>query len=306
MIHKPSILLSLTLTCVLASKFSPAQDQCRDVLEAAYNKLSINQSSSAAAAAKSWFCSDKFLSDIGSNAAGGTITVPIEGVPVEFGGSSNSERSLQIREQFCQSSSSSFSSEEAFVMFSQVVEKRTIEAWENCMRDRLRNTGSGITLFESVSGNDIYVTARFNIINDADRTTRPIVIGCYYSGVTMIAGQWTKGTEVTTGGIIQQFKRKNENEPVSITLQTTQGLSQPIIIKVKEYPLEIGDIKVEWEEPYQGESSPQIVWQEIITGDHSCYSGCGGEPTRTNYHARLDGSNWGNGFLRNIEFKCLE
>lgn len=307
-VMKTNSCLSLLTTFLIVgiSQKCFSQDQCKDVLEAAYNRLSITQTNSASAAAKSWFCSDKFFSDIKKNSAGGTITVPIEGVPVEFGYTNNSDEALQSREKFCQSSSSSFSSDQAMVMFSQVVEKRTIEAWENCMRITHQGNGTSITLNETVVGNDIYVTAKFNINTDADRNVRPVIIGCYYSGANEVAGQWTKGTEVTTSGIIQQFRRQNENDPVSITLQTSQGLSQPLVIKGKEYPMEIGNIKVDWEEPYQGEGAPQQVWQEIVTGDHSCYSDCQGEPTRTNYTVRLDGSIWGNGFLRNIEFKCLE
>lgn len=297
----------LTLLLILTISKSFSQDYCKDVLDAAYNRLSISSNQSSVSAAKNWFCSDNFFSDIKNFTASGSISIPIEGVPIKFGASGNDYSSLQKREQVCKSSSNYFSSDQALTIFKQVVEKRTIEAWERCMIEKFRGSaGTSIYLEEEVTGNDIFVKAKFRIVDDASRDKRPLVMSYFFTNAYDIKGDWVTGKEVPLTGILHQFRRKDENEPVTITLTTTQGISQTLTIKGKEYPLEIGYIRATWEEPYQGEGEPQEVWQQLVTGDHSCYSNCRGEPTRTNYSIRLDGSNWGNGFLKDLRLDCLE
>jgi hypothetical protein len=304
-----------TLTLILATSFGAySQDYCNDVLVAAYNTLSINSSQSSVSAAKSWFCSDNFFSDIRDHAAGGKITIPIYGVPVEFGGTYNSQSSLQKREQFCSSSSSYFSNDQALVIFKQVVEKRTIEAWERCMIEKFKAIGnSSIYLEEDISGNEIFVKAKFRITDESSRDIRPLVMTCIYTNAIMLKGDWREGNEVPLSGIIQHFRRIDENEPVTIVLTATRAVSQTLFIRAKEYPFEVGEITATWEEPYQGESEPQEIWVEKVTGDHHCSSNCKGEPTRTNYTMKLETrDNSGrllsseDGYLKEPKLNCVD
>lgn len=285
---------------------APGQDLCKDVLNAAYSRLEISYSKSATSAAKEWFCSDKFFSDIREYSATGSVTVPIKGIPFVFKASGNSSTSLQKRELFCAENESFFSMDQALTLFSQVVEKRTIEAWEKCMVEKMRATaGTSIYLEEEVIGNDIFVKAKFRIVDDESRHKRPLVMTYFVTNANQVKGDWQAGQEVPLTGILHQFKRIDEHKPVTITLTTTQGISQTLTIKGKEYPLEVGYINASWEEPYQAEGQPQDVYQDFTTGDHHCSSNCRGEPTRTNYTLRLDGSSWGDGYMKDLRLDCI-
>jgi hypothetical protein len=304
----------LTLLLILTAGKSFSQDYCKDVLDAAYNRLSISSNQSSVSAAKNWFCSDNFFSDIKNFTASGSISIPIDGIPIKFGASGNDYSSLQKREQVCNSSSSYFSSDQALTIFKQVVEKRTIEAWERCMIEKFRGSaGTSIYLEEEVTNNDILVKAKFRITDDALRDKIPLVMSYFITNAYDIKGDWVTGKAVPLTGILHQFRRKDENETVTITLTTTLGISQTLTIKGKEYPLEIGYIKATWEEPTQGEGEPQEVLKELVTLDHHCEGDCRDEPTRTNYSIRLEvKDNTGRlltpseGYLKDPKLNCME
>jgi hypothetical protein len=295
--------VSASLLILWSSRLTAQPDQCRDVLVAAYNRLDLRQNASSSAAARSWFCSDQFFSDVSRHAAGGSLTVPIEGIPLSFGGNSQTQRATEARLQFCRSSNQAFTNQDALSIFSQVVEKETIRAWQDCMRGR-NDAGSAIALSESVNGSEIIVTARFDLrINS--QVAAPRVVDIFVSGARPVRGQWLPSAEVTPGGIVHVFRRTSDEMPVSITLATTQGSSAPLQIAARELPVLVGEIEVEWEESYTAEGTPETVWRQLQTGDHNCESNCGGEPTRTTYQLVLQVNSDASGVLRNARLDCL-
>lgn len=301
---------SMVLLCCVAASFANAQELCSDIKDAFYNKYQINSARSVSAAARSWICSDNFLSDIKKLSSGSSISIPILG---SYDGTKSNESFFMKRDQFCQNSSYNFTEDEAYAIFSQTVDKVVVEAWAKCMSDRNRRFGNSvISLEEEVNDESIFVTAKFRITVDGLRDKHALITNFFSENAQEVKGEWSKGTEVTIQGVVHHFRRIDPNKPVIIKLLTTQGVSDNLVIKAKEYPAIIGNIQATWEEPYQGEAEPQEVGQERTTGDHHCESDCEGEPTRTNYTLKLEPKSNGvrltasDGYLKDLKFQCME
>jgi hypothetical protein len=236
------------LATVTQSSLLAQSDRCRDVLTVAYNTLGITRAGSIASAARNWFCSSRFKSDVQKSAGGGSITVPIKGIPFKFGGSYEGGTATESRDAFCSDASAEFSSHDASTMVAQVLNRDAVQAWVQCYVVKGRATA--VQLSETLSGDEIVVRASHVISLNSGQRITPIVVDFLVTGADPIRGQWVKGAEVGPGGIAHEFHRRSEDLPVSITLMTTEGTSDPVEIPARIYPTEVGEIRVTWTETY--------------------------------------------------------
>lgn len=206
-------------------------DECKDALiHAAYDRLEISTDRDVASAAKGWFCSDRFMQQASSKESGGGVTIPINGVPIGFSGSHSSAKSLAERDSFCADNSQRFSEKDLVEISGQFVRREALDAWTSCMRDRSGLGVTGIVLSPTVAGRDITVVARLQVALDGAEKITPFVLDVLVTGGTVGKGRWSEGALLTQGGLPQLFRRASEEDTVVITLVTTAGSSQPLVI----------------------------------------------------------------------------
>lgn len=275
------------------------QDRCRDVLlYQTCDVLKISYNSSASKAFRDFVTSSNFNSDISKFSASGDISLPIDGIPIKLGASGSDQKISTWRSEFLRNQSLNVTEEQAFDFFRQIAPKNAIDAWKSCM-----SRASSIKVEHIVSGENIILTAKFQITNEASRNSHPTVVSLITTNCTQInENNFKAGTEITLYGTVAQLQRIDKHKETMITLVTTEGISETIKLVAEPYRTEVGYIRASWEEPYEAESSPREVFQELLTDNNNG----NGEQNRKRYNITMDRSYLGKGYLRNIKLDCVE
>lgn len=152
-----SILSLLTNICF-------SQDDCKDVLVAAFNETRFQNSQTLSHNFSDYFTSDKFQRDVESMGGSFSVTLPVEGVPVEFGGSANQSNYNELRESITSGRTDVMNSEFVTNFMSKMANDKVITAWSDCINQRYGNSPGLRSSLRSVGGNEFTLSVWFNPI----------------------------------------------------------------------------------------------------------------------------------------------
>lgn len=114
-----------------------AEDTCADVLRSGIWEVRRDSGSTLSVQSfMNWFCSQEFQSEQQANRAGGSVSVPIKGIPVNVGGYSARSQWKQYYSSACSLDQGSFRYAAEFQSFHQEASKTIVTAWERCMSNK--------------------------------------------------------------------------------------------------------------------------------------------------------------------------
>lgn len=276
---------ALFLGAMLASSAAKAQpDSCRDILAGGVRDTILNRdTSNASSATKKWFCSSDFLASRSSNNTSAAVTVPIYGVPVEFGYDSSSFDAQQRRRQFCSDNQAQFSNNDATLIFRQVANPNIVRAWSDCM-NRTDNINQLVRLqIQRIDSQSFSITAKFSPILSGQAP--PTIDYLRVVGGSCSSDRLKRGAQLPVQAT-QELCRQAAFSDITAVLGTTYGDFS-------------ATLKRDFTGQFSGEirllySARSYFWQrgpdkseQLQTGDHNCRRKCRGEPTRTTYQIEM-------------------
>jgi len=130
-------------------RLAPAAYRCDSVLQLSYRNSFASTSDNVATYTKAlWFCEASEESIVSESNAGLSITVPIEGVPVNFAPSFSTSDARQKKQQYCGSVTSSSFARQFLHVDQSVLDpavKDGIAAWRDCVLNEDRGLGVDVT-----------------------------------------------------------------------------------------------------------------------------------------------------------------
>jgi hypothetical protein len=188
-----------------------ANAACRDILEQGIRNTYQNvKSSDLRTAYAQGFCNSYQQSSGGDTGAGFGVSLPIEGIPVDFNGNYNDSRVQSVASSSCGNSSSNLNDSNYEYLLTATADPRIVEAWSRCEQQ------GGLYLEGRVQGSSITLTARFRTLGSLVSSTLisdPEISGASCPNI-MKEGKTITTTSVST--ICQRFG----NEPVTIIMNT--------------------------------------------------------------------------------------
>jgi hypothetical protein len=212
------------LTLALVDGRAIAQDQCKDVLaDGVRSTISLSSTSSQASNTADWFCSESFLTYLSTRSAGFSLKVPIDGVPVEFKGTSDNRDAMTQRNNYCGRSTKQFSQQNAISVWRQVADPSIVQAWVDCMSHK-GNVGSvaqGVQLsLADVGGGIVVAVGKFQPAFTGQPA--PSIYSFDVTGLKCTKDRMKSGAELTFEGLAETCTRSGDAEAVAILL-TDQG-----------------------------------------------------------------------------------
>jgi hypothetical protein len=204
---------------LLVPHLATAQDQCKDVLAGGVRSVfKMNETRSDTQNTSDWICSDNFTTFIDKQSAGFNLTVPIDGVPVGFGGKSDNSKSFAQRNAYCAKANRQLTSNETTSVWRQLVDQPVIDAWTQCM---VKNSISGAAspavrmLLTDVGGVVVAVGSFVPAFSDQ---RAPLVFGFDVTGLTCSRDRLKNGAELTIQGLAETCTRKPNEDSVAVLL----------------------------------------------------------------------------------------
>ena len=216
-----SMTVPVLLCVLLAPNLAKAQaaDRCGDILKQGifdqYRSLNQNNYSSRL---KDALCQSSSSSSGNSGGGGLSVGIPIEGVPIKFGGNYDEKHVNEMKQNYCHDGSSSLDNGDLRWIMQQVASQAVVAAWSRCMHDTVRSSGL-VGAIDNVNGSQFIFRASWNAgygVNEA------VVSSFAVRGATCDPVILTTGTRITTEGIAQPCTRSG-NGPVSIILNSNYG-----------------------------------------------------------------------------------
>lgn len=149
-------------------------------------------------------------SSTGGNSGGGLgLTIPIEGVPVNFNGNYSESKLNSVKNAGCSSSSSSLSDDQFHTVLSMVADTQIVAAWESC-----KAKAGGVYMNATLNGNLVVFELRFRPVGNVNSTT--ISTPPQFFGVTCNSPVYKKDVEVTNSPLQQACLRDGSGEVTGI------------------------------------------------------------------------------------------
>jgi len=214
-----SILFSIHLTAFCQTS-CPSCDAYLDVI---YDVTHIKKNDNFNASFKSWFFSEDFKKDVQNSNTGLSVTIPIDGVPITFGGNHESAGAWETYNKNMNSTKWDFSKVSEEEIFKKVATTDSRQTWLACIYSSC-NTRFPLRYTQQTS--DVIVTFGYdaNLIDG-----EPIITGFTCGGGLdcSVANKLYKNKKLQKGaGQSAKFKWKpNDEDEGSITLNTTKGSS---------------------------------------------------------------------------------
>jgi len=210
---------------------SKARAQCTSCdlyLDKIYDKVSIKKEGDFKANFETWFFSDDFEKEVKDNKVGLSITLPIEGVPVTFGGNYESPDAWQTRKINKGSTKWDFSKVTKSTVFTEIATTESRLEWYNCIA-ACPQTPLPVSVS---SGDDDAAILTFKYNSDYFDSP-PKILGFAVTGglSATTANHDYKNQLMTRGGIAIVFSWKDETSTSgTIIMNTTRGSTVPITI----------------------------------------------------------------------------
>lgn len=300
---------TIVFLVILVPVSSSAQgfcDACKEVLKLGQRVITISSSSNENEATKSWFCSSSFEQRVRNSSFIGEITVPIEGVPVNFKAGSDNEESFRRREAFCSSASRNFNREDTYNIFQQLADENVVREWGSCVERSCSDLSptSGLSLALNRTGGQVTTRLRWT----------PRFTGEQPPIITSV----TRVNLICTSDIIQTQKVVNVEGLADICTTNNRQSSTLLINTTSAGPISktlLGDLNgtragraIVTVTTNSSVRRPYRRWtRDIRTGDHHCGGGlfnCSGEDHRTRYE--LDITVAADEFLVNPTLACID
>lgn len=186
---------------------SAAAQECSDVLTGIYDFRATASSQEQAGSFANWFCNSDSVD------SSGNATVPIKGVPFQFGGE------LNWAKERCGSSSSDISSSSQFLSIIQTVNESVVYAWQQCMAQ----PGFKAGVIYSSDPRRFHVVLSYVPVSASlsAATLKPGDDGFLISGDASCAGNWIQNEDRTVAtSHTLTCTRKNPKEAIQITINS--------------------------------------------------------------------------------------
>lgn len=220
-----SLLLSL-LFFISNNGFSQECNVCNRYLDVIYDRVSIQKSEDFRESFKSWFFSKSFYNEIKGNKLGLSVTVPLEGIPVTFGGDYESNNAWEKREENMNSTNWDFSKISKEIIFTQVATAQSRDVWLQCVKAICGSQNERFHIESTVSDQEVLFTISYNanVIDGAPPVYESFVCnGLDCSSVT----EELKGKPMKKAGEALKVKWLNQGVTEgSLVINTSRGSSK--------------------------------------------------------------------------------
>src|SRR5689334_15520744 len=110
------------------------QDQCKDILaNGIWEYHTASGTTTQTASFLNWFCSKTFSSYSQARDASASLSLPIDGLPVEVGGKYRDSQWSEYRNEVCKLESGQYAYASEFNTFVQTASQSVAHAWEACI-----------------------------------------------------------------------------------------------------------------------------------------------------------------------------
>jgi len=215
----------LLLMCTLPV-FGQDADLCKDILnEHLKDIVTASSSMSFESTVQNWMCSNRGGSEQHSQDSGLSVGVPIQGVPVQFGGNLDGADASAWFDNHCGSNAGSISSNQAQFVAASLMPRESIGAWKQCMFEKLgSHRNDSLTIEYSLNGSEITFTIHWQ--PDPRKMEQPVV-----TGNTLVAGAncdnpLRDGDKLNGSQIV--LCHRLGSSPVTFALNTDQGGAGPV------------------------------------------------------------------------------
>ncbi|MGV1913847.1 hypothetical protein [Agrobacterium vitis] len=146
----------------------------------------------------------------GSKGGGGlSVGIPIDGVPLTFGGNYSKTDLENIASQSCKNDSSSLSDDQYHKVLSMVADARIVEAWSKC-----KSQSGGLLLNAEAHGSNIIFSVRFRPLGNTYQTR--LTDDPIFDGVQCNKNKLKSGSTIGNPEINFICKRTNDEEVTAI------------------------------------------------------------------------------------------
>ena len=275
-----SLLAIVTLTLAIAPARSQSDHPCGKLLvNGLYNEYKMTNTGNFSQDFKTYLFSDQFRSDLKNGKWGGSITVPIEGVPVTLGANASDQEVTQFRERISKATEFSVREEHYQTIFSSIPNVELAKTYAKCVIEfeKLHTTGFHI---EGTSGSDwVTFDVRYNPAVSTD--PMPKVVQFDVLNGTNVKTALTKGKSISNSNLVNC--RRDPKQDVVFFLETDRGTAtykvaaQPPVEISRDMP--VGTIVASYLSVDQfyvasksNENSPGGIW----TAEKSLWCPCDG------------------------------
>jgi hypothetical protein len=222
---------SLLLALVTFSHFAAAQaaDRCRDILkQGIFNQFKTLNQGNYSSRLKDAMCQSSNSSSGNSTGGGLSVGIPIDGVPVKFGGDYDQKHVDELKQNYCRQTSSSLDSGDLQWIMQQIASQEVVAAWSHCMGNFAKS--SGLTgAIDNVNGPQFNFKVSWSAAFGVNEAT---VSSFAVRGATCDPVILTTGTKITTDGIAQPCTRTGIG-PVSVILNSNHGYAVGMLAEDK-------------------------------------------------------------------------
>jgi hypothetical protein len=276
-----SPILSLFL---LASLSTFAQDCDKLLADGLYSFTKMTNTASFSKDLRTYYLSETFKSDMRSGKWGGSLTIPIEGVPFSIGANDSEEKFSELRTKLLSISELKLEANTVQVLLQSVPNTNLYEAYVNCVEKSKQPNLSGFIQGTNVETEDAVVfTIYYRPSSPTDAMPKVTAFSVIPDG-SIITGALTIGDNLKGFTTLVTCRRPADKDLI-LTLQTDRGgisskaSAQDNISSSKEFP--IGTIITSYLNFEQfntatknNDKSPGGIW----TSSKSKWAPCDGRP----------------------------
>ena len=157
-----AIIASVVSLAALAS--AEATDHCYDVLsDHLLHQYSSLDQHNLSQSLRNSACNEINSGNSGSSSVGLSVGLPIDGIPMDFGGSYGSQYKNYLSTKYCSDSASQLSSNDLHELEQRSADPQAYKQWGDCMRTELQiqSHGTGLQLAVTGDGDDFVLQARW-------------------------------------------------------------------------------------------------------------------------------------------------
>lgn len=263
------VLLLLTYSNIFGQIECPSCDKYLNVI---YNYLHIVKRTNLKQDFKEWFFSQKFEDEYKNNNTNLSVTIPIYGVPVTFGGSNESSDAWTKRDSVSRITSFQIDYSTYESIFSKSATGDSRQKWLDCVKLCYQNSGLNPVKISVVSSNDQSITVNYSYVYSTGASI-PVIINFTGNGVDLSSTRSYQGQIMNTNGTAITLPWNNRGETsASISMNTTRGTASTDIIEKPLPAVQIQYSYSSYEDQMVGTRSVFI----INPGCSNC--GCSGRP----------------------------
>jgi|HubBroStandDraft_6_1064221.scaffolds.fasta_scaffold256072_1 hypothetical protein len=223
--------LPILLGLIVSSQLAHAQaaDRCGDILkQGIFNQFKSLNQANYSSRLKDAVCQSSNSSTGNSSGGGLSVGIPIDGVPIKFGGDYNEKHVGELKQSYCHQGSSALNNDDLQWIMQQIASQEIVSAWSHCMGNYAKS--SGLTgAIDNVNGSQFVFKVTWSAAFGVNEAT---VSSFVVRGASCDPVILTSGTKITTDGIAQPCARSG-SEPVSIILNSNHGYAIGVLAEDK-------------------------------------------------------------------------